>query len=62
MSSKEKLRLIYKKMISQIIAEVAFNISSILTNFKSFIEKYIKRNGRKILKSKRIKIITSEQK
>ena len=49
-------------MISQIIAEVELNISSILNNFKSLLKKYIKKNGRKILKRKRIKIITSEEK
>ena len=49
-------------MISQIIAEVEVNVSSILNNFKSLFKKYLKKNGRKILKRKRIKIITSEQK
>ena len=49
-------------MISQIIAEVELNISSILNNFKSFLKKYIKKNGRKILQRKKIKIVTSEMK
>ena len=49
-------------MVSQIIGEVPLNISSNVNNFKSFIKKYIKKNGRKILERKRIKIITSEQK
>ena len=49
-------------MISQIKAEVELNGSSILNNFKSFLKKYIKKNGRKILKRKRTKLNTSEQK
>ena len=49
-------------MISQIIAEVELNISSILNNFKSLLKKYVKKNGSKILQRKNIKIITSEQK
>ena len=48
-------------MIFQIVAEVELNISSILNNFNSLLEKYVKKNGRKILKRERIKIITSEQ-
>ena len=48
-------------MISKIIAEVELNISSILNNLESLLKKYIKKNGRKILKRKRIKIITSEK-
>ena len=49
-------------MISQIIAEVQLNVSSILNNLKSLLKKYVKKNGRKILKRERMKIITSEQK
>ena len=49
-------------MISQITGEVPLNISSNQNNFKSFIKKYIKKNGREILGRKKIKIITSEQK
>ena len=48
-------------MIVKIIAEVQLNVSSILNNFISLLEKYVKKNGRKILKRERIKIITSEQ-
>ena len=40
-------------MISQIIAEVQLNGSSILNNFKSLLTKYIKKSGRKILKKKK---------
>ena len=49
-------------MISQNIAERPLNITSILNNFESFIKQVDKKNGRKILRRKRIKIITSEQK
>ena len=49
-------------MISQNIAERPLNITSILNNFESFIKQIDKKNGRKILTRKRIKIITSEQK
>ena len=49
-------------MIFQIVAEVQLNISSILNNFKSLLKKYVKKNGRKMLKRERIKIVTSEQK
>ena len=49
-------------MISQIIAEVELNISSILNNFKFLLKNYDKKNGSKILQRKNIKIITSEQK
>ena len=49
-------------MVRQNIAERPFTISSILNNFKSFIKKVYQKTGRKILKRKRIKIITSEQK
>ena len=48
-------------MISQTIAKVQLNISSILNNFKYLLKKDVKKNGRKMLKRKRIKIITSEQ-
>ena len=48
-------------MIVKIIAEVQLNISSILNNYNSLLEKYVKKNGRKILKRERIKTITSEQ-
>ena len=47
-------------MIVKIIAEVQLNVSSILNNFNYLLEKYVKKNGRKILKRERIKIITSE--
>ena len=40
-------------MISQIIAEVELNMSSILNNFKSLLKTYIKKNGHKILKKKK---------
>ena len=49
-------------MISQIIAEVQLNISSILKIFKSLLKKSVKKNGRKMLKRETINIITSEQK
>ena len=49
-------------MIPQIIAEVQLNISSNLKNFKSLLKKYVKKNGRKILKREKITIITSQQK
>ena len=48
-------------MISRIIAEVQLNISSIVNNFKSLLRKYVKKNGRKVLKKEKVKIITSEQ-
>ena len=48
-------------MISQNIAERPLNITSILNNYKSFIKQVYQKNGQKILKRSRIKIITSEQ-
>ena len=49
-------------MIFQIVAEVQLNISSILNNLKFLLKKYVKKNGRKMLKREMIKIVTSEQK
>ena len=49
-------------MIFQIVAEVQLNISSILNNFKSLLKKYVKKNGRQMLKRETSKIVTSEQK
>ena len=49
-------------MTSQIIAEVHLTITSTLNNFKSLLKKYVKKNGLKILKKEKVKIITSEQK
>ena len=40
-------------MISQIIAEVQLNISSILKNFKSLLKKHVKKNGRKNFKKRK---------
>ena len=49
-------------MIFQILAEVERNISSILNNFKSLLKKYVKKNGRQMLKRETTKRVTSEQK
>ena len=49
-------------MVLQNIAERPLSINGILNKFKSFIKKVYQKTGRKILKRKRIKIITSEQK
>ena len=49
-------------MISQIIADVELNIRSMANNFQSSLKTYIKKNGRKVLQRKKIKIITLEQK
>ena len=49
--------MIYQKMV-----ERPRNITSILNKFKYFIKQVYQKNVRKILKIKRIKIITSDQK
>ena len=49
-------------MISQILAEIELNISSVLNNFKSLLKKYVKKNRRKMLRRERIKTVTPEQK
>ena len=49
-------------MISQSIAESPLNITSVLNSFKYFIKQVYQKNGPKILKRKRFKMITPEEK
>ena len=51
-------------MIFENLAERPLNITSVPSNFKSFIKQVYqkKKNGYKILTRKTVKIITSEQK
>ena len=49
-------------MIPQNIAERLLNITSILNNFKSFIQQVYQKHRTQHLNKKRIKIITPEQK
>ena len=44
--SKERLMIIYKKMISQNKAERPLNITSILNNFKAFIKQVYQKEWR----------------
>ena len=49
-------------MVHQNIAETPLNISSIVTNFKSFMRQLYKKHRTQNNNKKRIKIITSEHK
>ena len=54
MPTKEKLKIVYQKMIPQNIAERPLDIISLLNNFKSFIKQlYQKRKWTQNIKQKK---------